>query len=93
MKKTQVEFEALDEDGTWSLIVDDDETVRVPLIRAESLLALDYAARRLSKLYLPQVNHGASFMNDEAFAALNEFEIAVRKSKKAGLGGGNGADL
>ena len=37
MKKTQVEFEALDEDGTWSLIVDDDETVRVPLIRAESL--------------------------------------------------------
>lgn len=61
MKKTQVEFEALDEDGTWSLIVDDDETVRVPLIRAESLLALDYAARRLSKLYLPQVNHGGKF--------------------------------
>ena len=73
MKKTQVEFEALDEDGTWSLIVDDDETERVS--------------------HLPQVNHGASFMNAEAFAALNEFEIAVRKSKKAGLGGGNGADL
>ncbi|MDO4247483.1 MAG: hypothetical protein Q4C79_00730 [Neisseria sp.] len=57
--------------------------VMMDIAQYKRLKNLEAAALRLSKEYIPKVNHGASFMSANAFAALNDFECAVREIGEA----------
>ena len=56
------------------------EAITISKHEYENLKKLVESARALNDRFLPKVNYGASFLDADAMAALNDFSLEIRKA-------------